>query len=53
MKEPLDSSALVTDASALRPRLASEGYLFFRWLLPVSVIDEVRSQIARILYDSH
>jgi len=51
VKELLDSSGLET--SALRARLAEEGYLFFRGLLPVAVIDDVRSRIARILFDSH
>jgi hypothetical protein len=53
MKELLDSSALVDDAAALRARLTDEGYLFFRGLLPVDVIDDVRLEIARILFDSH
>lgn len=53
MKELLDSAPLIGDNGALQARLAEEGYLFFRGLLPSDVIEDVRSQIARILYDSN
>jgi hypothetical protein len=53
MKELLDSTPIVGDPLVLRERLAAEGYLFFRGLLPAAVIDDVRGQIARILADSH
>ena len=52
MKELLHSTPAV-DANALRARLTEEGYLFFPGLLPVDIIDDVRSQLARILYDSN
>lgn len=53
MKELLDSMPLLDDATALRARLAEEGYLYFRGLLPGEVVDDVRTRIARILYDSN
>ncbi|WP_371404740.1 phytanoyl-CoA dioxygenase family protein [Kribbella sp. NBC_00662] len=52
MKELTDSHDLVPDAAALRARLAADGYLFFRGLLPVEVVTDVHAQLARILYDS-
>lgn len=53
MKELLDSTPVADDPSVLRERLACDGYLFYRGLLPAAVIDDVRGQIARILADSH
>jgi hypothetical protein len=53
MKELLDSTPVADDPSVLRERLAGDGYLFFRDLLPATVIDDVRGQLARILADSH
>jgi hypothetical protein len=53
MKELLDSTPVVNDASVLRERLVGDGYLFFRGLLPAAVIDDVRGQLAGILADSH
>lgn len=52
MKELLDSTPVADDPPVLRERLATEGYLFFRGLLPSAVIDDVRRQIAQILADS-
>jgi hypothetical protein len=52
VKELTDSYDLVSDATALRTRLATDGYLFFRGLLPVDVVTDVHEQLARILYDS-
>jgi hypothetical protein len=52
VKELLDSLPVLADAGALRTRLARDGYLFFRGLIPAPVIDDVRSRIARVLQDS-
>jgi hypothetical protein len=49
----LTSSSALDDTSVLRTRLAEDGYLFLPGLLPAAVVDDVRSQIAQILYDSH
>lgn len=53
MKELLDSAPLIAHPEALRTRLADEGYLFFRGLLPDDVVTDVRARIARVLYDAH
>lgn len=53
MKELTDSAPALDDTETLRARLTDEGYLFFRGLLPADVVDDVRTQIARILFDSH
>lgn len=53
MKELTDSSGALADAAVLRARLAEDGYLFFRGLLPADVIGDVRDQLARILHDSN
>lgn len=53
MKDLLDSLPILDDADALRARLTEEGYLFFRGLLPRDVVDDARTRIARILYDSN
>jgi hypothetical protein len=52
MKELTDSYDDVHDAGVLRDRLANDGYLFFRGLLPTDVVGGVHAQLARILYDS-
>ena len=47
---PLDSfesSGLLGDREALRHRLAEEGFLFFRDLLPTAVVSEVRAGVLR------
>lgn len=46
MDELADSAALLSDAGALRRRLAEDGYLFFRNLLPAA---QVRAAAAGVL----
>jgi hypothetical protein len=53
VKELTDSYDVISDTAALRTRLATDGYLFFRGLLPVDVVTAVHEQLARILYDSN
>ncbi|MGP7997769.1 MAG: hypothetical protein ACLPKI_10660, partial [Streptosporangiaceae bacterium] len=40
MDELVDSAYLVNDADGLRRRLADDGYLFFRGLLPAGQVQE-------------
>jgi ectoine hydroxylase-related dioxygenase (phytanoyl-CoA dioxygenase family) len=48
--EPMyEANELLGDASAVRKRLASDGYLFFRNIVPVDRLMELRDQITRIL----
>ncbi len=45
MDELADSSAFVADPGALRGRLAGDGYLFFRGLLPVAAVGAAADRI--------
>jgi Phytanoyl-CoA dioxygenase (PhyH) len=47
--ELADSSALVDEQDALRRRLAADGYLFFRGLLPVREIEAAGASVAERL----
>lgn len=48
--EPMyEANELLGDVPALRRRLASDGYLFFRSIVPVERLTELRDQITRIL----
>jgi ectoine hydroxylase-related dioxygenase (phytanoyl-CoA dioxygenase family) len=48
--EPMyEANELLGDASALRNRLDKDGYLFFRDIVPVDRLQELRSQITGIL----
>lgn len=47
--ELVDSSALLSDPSALRDRFATDGYLFFRGLLDADRVHRVRRAIVREL----
>jgi ectoine hydroxylase-related dioxygenase (phytanoyl-CoA dioxygenase family) len=44
-----ESSELLDDAEKLRQRMADEGYLFFRKLLPTDVLLELREKITSVL----
>lgn len=52
MKELVDSASIVEDDEAIRARLAEDGYLFVRGLIPTDVIRDVRQQMAQVLRDS-
>lgn len=52
MQELTDSSSLVDDGDALRARLASDGYLFFRGLLDPARVATVRSDFFSVLDQS-
>jgi hypothetical protein len=41
----LDSTGLLGDGDALRERLARDGYLFIRGLLPAAAINAVRTRL--------
>ena len=49
MHELTDSAPLLQDAPALRGRLAEDGYLFFRSLLPVDDVQQVRTGVFGVL----
>lgn len=50
--EPMyEANQLLHNVSALRERLAADGYLFFRNVVPVERLAELRDQITRILAD--
>jgi Phytanoyl-CoA dioxygenase (PhyH) len=49
MEELLDSAALAHDPDRLQARLASDGYLFFRGLLPADAVDEAGARVRTIL----
>jgi ectoine hydroxylase-related dioxygenase (phytanoyl-CoA dioxygenase family) len=50
--EPMfEANQLLGDAGALRARLSADGYLFFRNIVPVERLTELRDQITRILAD--
>jgi hypothetical protein len=49
MEEMLDSAGLVGDPVRLRERLASDGYLFFRGLLPAEPVREAGTRVRSIL----
>ena len=44
-----EANALLEDVSALRNRLDQDGYLFFRNIVPVQKLLQLRSQITEIL----
>ena len=44
-----DSSGIVDDADALRARMAEDGYLFVRQLLPKDALLDVRRQMLEVL----
>lgn len=44
-----ESSELLDDAEKLRQRMADEGYLFFRELLPTDVLLDLREKITSVL----
>ncbi|MDG2272654.1 MAG: phytanoyl-CoA dioxygenase family protein [Halioglobus sp.] len=44
-----ESNQLLGNIGALRGRMASDGYLFFRNILPVELLQELRGQITEIL----
>lgn len=45
MSQLIDSSALASDAAALRGRLATDGYLLLRGLLPADQVQKVREDV--------
>ena len=45
MEELADSSALVSDPDGLRQRLAADGYLFFRGLLPLGEVQAAEQAV--------
>lgn len=45
MHELTESTPLLPDGAGLRTRLASDGYLFFRGLLPTEAVQQVREQV--------
>lgn len=45
----LDSTSLLGDGAALRARAADEGYLFFKSLLPVEDVSEVRADLLEVV----
>lgn len=48
--EPMfEANPLLDDVAALRSRFAQDGYLFFRDIMPVEALLEVRDDITRIL----
>jgi ectoine hydroxylase-related dioxygenase (phytanoyl-CoA dioxygenase family) len=50
--EPMfEANSLLEDVSSLRARLQSDGYLFFRNIVPVQLLMELRDQITQILAD--
>ncbi|MEM9255487.1 MAG: phytanoyl-CoA dioxygenase family protein [Pseudomonadota bacterium] len=50
--EPMyEANVLLDDASALRARLAEDGYLFFRNVIPTDRLTGLRDQITTILAD--
>lgn len=49
MQQLTDASPFVGDPAALRNRLAQDGYLFFRGLVPRPVIEDVRAGVAGAL----
>jgi hypothetical protein len=49
MEEFLDSARLVGDPDRLRARLGSDGYLFFRGLLPAGPVGEAGTRVRTIL----
>jgi len=49
MEEMLDSAGVVGDPVRLRERLASDGYLFFRGLLPPGPVEEAATRVRSIL----
>lgn len=51
MQEFAESTALLGDGDALYERLAGDGYLFFRGLLPTDAVDAVRAEVVQILSD--
>ena len=46
MDQLADSSGLVDDAAGLRARLAADGYLFFRSLLPPAAMRATGAAVA-------
>lgn len=52
MDELTDSSRLLGDPRALRERLAEDGYVFVRGLLPVDAVQTVRGGVAAALDDA-
>lgn len=50
--EPMfEANGLLGNVSALRARLRSDGYLFFRNIVPLPVLRDLREQITEILAD--
>jgi len=50
--EPMfEANQLLDNVAALRERLAADGYLLFRSVVPVERLSELREQITRILAD--
>jgi Phytanoyl-CoA dioxygenase (PhyH) len=49
MQDMVDSAALADDPAALRARLASDGYLFFRGLLPTGPVGDAGNRVRTIL----
>jgi ectoine hydroxylase-related dioxygenase (phytanoyl-CoA dioxygenase family) len=50
--EPMyEANELLGSASSLRARLEADGYLFFRDIVPVELLLDLRDQITRILAD--
>ena len=50
--EPMyEANELLENTSALRARLATDGYLFFRNIVPVELLLELRDQVTEILAD--
>ena len=47
-----DSSAIVCDAHAMRERMAEDGYLFLRGLLPRDAVLEARRQMLEVLAEA-
>lgn len=51
MQELVESTSFLGDGDALYQRLAGDGYLFFRGLLPADAVDVVRGDVLRVLSD--
>lgn len=45
----IDSTPLLRDAAALHERVAREGYLYFKGLLPVEVVMQLRAEMLGVL----
>ncbi len=49
VQEMVDATPIFRDGGALRARLAQDGFLFFRQLLPRSTVEDVRTDVAGAL----